>query len=253
MGKIPVGLQLYTLREDMKDDFTGVLKKVADMGYKAVEFAGYGNLEARELRKVLDDLGLEGVSSHVGLHLLENELQKQIEYSLEIGARYIVCPWLDAKKFHNPADFQALMNLFRRVGESCNRQGLTFAYHNHAFEFEKIDGKYILDLLYKEVDSALLKAELDLYWVKKGGLDPAEYLQSYKGRCPIVHVKDMAGDEKGSFAEVGSGIIDYPAIFAIAEEVGVQYYIVEQDQCLNHPPLESVKISIDYLKSIGIA
>lgn len=253
MPKIPVGLQLYTLREEMKDDFVGTLKKVAALGYTAVEFAGYGGLPANELRKVLDDLGLRGISSHVGLQPLREGLQREIEYCLEIGAKYIVCPWTPIEKLKDEASFQELMAEFRQFGEACRKQGLIFGYHNHAFEFETVDGRHILDRIYDSVDSELLQAELDLYWVKKGGLDPREYLLSYKGRCPLVHVKDMADDADGSFAEVGHGIIDYPSIFAVAEQVGVQCYIVEQDKCLHHPPLESVKMSIEYLKSIGIA
>jgi len=253
MSKIPVGLQLYTLRDLMKDDFTGTLKQVAALGYQFVEFAGYGGLPAKELKKTLDDLGLQAVSSHVGLPLLENELEQQIEYGLEIGLKYLVCPYTPPEKLPDEPFFNQLMEKFRKIGEACRQNGLTFAYHNHAFEFQKSGGQYLLDRIYESVDSSLMQAELDLYWVKKGGLDPREYLLSYKGRCPLIHLKDMADDENGSFAEVGYGVIDFPSIFAVSEEVGVQYYIVEQDQCLNHPPLTSVKMSIDYLKSIGIA
>lgn len=252
MAKIPVGLQLYTLRDDMKEDFVGVLKKVAEMGYQAVEFAGYGGLEAKEMKKVLDDLGLKGVSSHVGLPLLRNELDRQIEYSLEIGAKYIVCPSSPKDKLPDPVFFNGLMEEFKKFGAECKKHGLVFGYHNHAFEFQKVDGQYIIDRIYESVDSDLLQAELDLYWVKKGGENPRDYMLKYKGRCPLVHVKDMADDAEGNFAEVGHGVIDYPSIFAVAEEVGVQCYVVEQDKCLNHPPLTSVKMSIDYLKSIGI-
>ncbi|MBO9611033.1 MAG: sugar phosphate isomerase/epimerase [Paenibacillaceae bacterium] len=253
MAKIPVGLQLYTLREETKNDFIGTLKQVAALGYQAVEFAGYGGISAKEMKSTLDGLGLKAVSSHVGIQLLESELEKQIAYSLEIGASYIACPWLPEAELLDETKFQEIMAKFRAFGEACNKAGLTFLYHNHAFEFKKAnDGAYILDKMYAGVDASLMQAELDLYWVKKGGLDPKAYLLGYKGRAPLVHVKDMAGDEEGFFAEVGQGIIDYPSIFSVAEEVGVQCYIVEQDQC-KRPPLESVKMSIDYLKSIGIA
>jgi len=253
MAKIPVGLQLYTLREETKNDFLGTLKKVAEMGYQAVEFAGYGDIPASDMRKALDELGLKAISSHVGIHQLETELDHLIEYSKVIGAKYIVCPWLDKAQLQDEASFQSLMASFARIGQKIKDNGLVFCYHNHDFEFEKVGEQYILDRMYQAVDASLMQAELDLYWVTKGGLDAKEYLQSYKGRAPLVHVKDMANDEKGSFAEVGQGIIDYKSIFAIAEEVGVECYIVEQDQCYNHPPLVSVKMSIDYLKSIGIA
>ncbi|WP_407083084.1 sugar phosphate isomerase/epimerase family protein [Paenibacillus aurantius] len=252
MANIPVGLQLYTLRNETAEDFLGTLAKVADMGYKTVEFAGYRDIPAKEMKKALDDLGLQAVSSHVGLQLLESELEKQIAYSQEIGAQYIICPWLDEKLLKNEGDFNKLMSDFRKYGQAINEAGLTFLYHNHAFEFEKVDGEYILDRMYQSVDPQHLQAELDLYWVKKGGLDPKEYLLSYKGRVPIVHVKDMADDAEQSFAEVGHGVIDYPSVLEAAVEAGVQYFMVEQDVC-KRPPLESVKMSIDYLKSIGIA
>jgi sugar phosphate isomerase/epimerase len=258
MAKIPVGLQLYTLRDDTSKDFIGTLKKVADMGYKVVEFAGYGDIPAKEMRKVLDDLGLEASSSHVGLPLtepdkLKSQLSEQIEYNLEIGSKYIFTPWAPVEQMKTEEALQNFIDTLRGIGQEVNRNGLQYGYHNHAFEFVKrADGKYILDWMYESVDADTMLAELDLYWVKKGGLDPKQYLLSYKGRVPVIHVKDMTADERAFFAEVGQGIIDYPSIFSVAEEAGVKYYIVEQDQC-ERPPLESVKMSIDYLKSIGIA
>jgi sugar phosphate isomerase/epimerase len=252
MTKIPVGLQLYTLREETAKDFIGTLQKVADLGYQLVEFAGYGGIPAEKIKTVLDELGLKAFTSHVGYDLLLNDLDNQIAYAKTVGIQYLVCPWFEADKLKNKEEFSVVMENFKRIGQKIREAGLTFAYHNHDFEFVKVDGEYILDRMYNSLEPELLQAELDLYWVKKGGLDPKEYLLSYKGRVPVIHVKDMAGDEEGFFAEVGQGIIDFPAIFEVAEEVGVKYYIVEQDAC-KRPPLESVKMSIDYLKSIGIA
>lgn len=259
MSKIPVGLQLYTVRDETSNDFVGTLKKVAGMGYKVVEFAGYGDIPAKEMKKVLDDLGLEASSSHVGLPLtepeqLKSELSKQIEYNLEIGSKYLITPWAPVEQMKTDAELDSFLATLKGIGEEVKKHGLQYGYHNHAFEFNKrSDGQTILDWMYANVPADTMLAELDLYWVKKGGLDPKSYLLSYKGRVPVIHVKDMTGDERGYFAEVGQGIIDYPSIFSVAEEVGVKYYIVEQDHCENRPPLESVKMSIDYLKSIGIA
>lgn len=249
--KIPVGLQLYTLRDETQKDFIGTLKKVAEMGYQGVEFAGYGDIPAQEMKKVLDELGLKAISSHLSYNQLKEDLQGQINYSLTIGAEYIVCPWLDKELLKDAAAFNEIMETFRQVGEACKSSGLQFAYHNHDFEFEKVDGEYILDRMFNSLDADVFKAELDLYWVTKAGLNAKQYLLSYSGRSPLIHVKDMADDEEKFFAEVGYGTIDYKAIFDIAEEAGVQYYIVEQDRC-KRPPLESVNMSINYLKSIGI-
>lgn len=251
-NKIPVGLQLYTLRDETEKDFVGTLKKVAEMGYKGVEFAGYGDIEAKEMANVLSGLGLEAVSSHVPMDLLENELDRQIEYSLTIGAKYIMCPYLDLATQLEGDAFEQTINSFRHIAAQCKQHGLKFGYHNHDFEFQKRDGAYILDRIFEEFDGEDLVAELDLFWVVKAGLEPISYLKTLTGRCPIIHVKDMTKDERRTFAEVGHGSIDYQSIFAIAPDVGVQYYIVEQDAC-ERPPLESVKMSIDYLKSIGIA
>ncbi|NDI36554.1 sugar phosphate isomerase/epimerase family protein [Chengkuizengella sediminis] len=251
---IPVGLQLYTLREETEKDFVGTLKAVADMGYQAVEFAGYGGIEAKEMKKVLNDLGLSAPSSHVPIELLLTQLEEQIQYSVEIEAKYIVCPYLDAGTYlRGEQNLKNTLINFQKIALKCKENGLQFAYHNHDFEFEKsVDGKYILDHIYQSVEADLLVAELDLFWVKKAGLDPIQYLSSLKNRCPIIHVKDMTNDNRKTFAEVGHGIIDYPSIFEMAEQMGIKYYIVEQDVC-ERSPLESVKMSIDYLKSIGIA
>lgn len=254
MAKIPVGLQMYTLRDETAQDFTGTLKKVADIGYQVVEFAGYGNLPAKELKSVMDGLGISSPSSHVAMTILEDadSLKKQIEYSLEIGQKYIICPMLESERLTDQEKFIELVETFRKVGEEVKQHGLQLAYHNHDFEFEKVDGDYALDRLYASLDPSLMVAELDLYWVAKAGIDPKSYLEQYKGRCPIIHVKDMTKDERKFFAEVGQGSIDFPSIFSIAEEVGIEYYLVEQDRC-ERPPLESIQISMDYLKSIGIA
>lgn len=252
MSKIPVGLQLYTLRNETAEDFVGTLKKVADIGYKTVEFAGYGGIEAKEMKKHLDDLGLKAASSHVSMELLENELNQLIEYNLEIGSDYMMVPFLNKEERLKGGALKETINSIRSIAEECKRQGMQLGYHNHDFEFEKVDGQYILDVLYQEIDADLLVAELDLFWVAKAGLDPKSYMMQYKGRCPVIHVKDMTKDERRVFAEVGQGSIDFPSIFASAEEVGIKHYLVEQDQC-ERPPLESVKMSMDYLKSIGVA
>lgn len=253
MSRIKIGLQLYTLRELTEKDFFGTLEKVAEIGYEAVEFAGYGGIEAKEMKQKLDQLGLEAVSSHVPMHLLETELERQIEYSLEIGAKFIMCPYLDFNTYFGDEDkFKQTLEKLQQIGETLKQHHLQFGYHNHDFEFKKLGDRYVLDRLYESIPADLLVAELDLYWVKKAGVDPQTYLEQYKGRTPLIHLKDMTGDGREFFAEVGQGIIDYKGILETASANGVQYGIVEQDQC-EQPPLESVKMSFDYLKSIGVA
>jgi sugar phosphate isomerase/epimerase len=137
----------------------------------------------------------------------------------------------------------------KKVGREVKRRGMKFLYHPHAGEYEIRNGKRIIDRLLSDVGTDLMQLELDLYWAKKGGLDPKAALLTYKGLSPLIHVKDM--DSSGSFTEVGSGTINWPPIFRILQDVGVKYYFVEQD--VSPHPLESVKMSLDYLKSIGVA
>jgi sugar phosphate isomerase/epimerase len=252
MDKIPVGLQLYTLREETKQDFFGTLERVAAMGYRTVEFAGYGGVKAAEMAKALGRTGLQAVSSHVGLERIGEDLEGEIAYLQELGAKYMVIPSLEAEKLKDEAEFLRLAQELRRIGERCKESGLELLYHNHDFEFAKRGESYLLDLLFEAAGKDRMQAELDLYWVAKAGLEPESWLDMYRGRVPMVHVKDMEGDVERFYAEVGSGVLDYPSILKTAEGAGVQHFIVEQDAC-RRPPLESVKMSIDYLKSIGIA
>jgi len=254
-GSIPVGLQLYTLRDETSHDFIGTLKKVADIGYKAVEFAGFGDIPAREMRKVLEELGLKACSSHFGMPFrnrdqLESMLAFHIEYNKEIGSDYVIIPWAPFEDVATVEELAPLLDDIRYTVDTCVKAGIGVGYHNHAFEFRKLGDKLIHEHIFDEIGPEL-QVELDLYWVKKAGLDPKSYLSKFKDRTPIIHIKDMTADERGFFTEVGRGIINYPAIFEKAPELGVRYFLVEQDQC-GRPPLESIRMSFDYLRSLGI-
>jgi len=243
---------MYTLREDAGKDFVGTLRQVAALGYAGVEFAGTGGLSAADLKRWLDDLGLQVAGSHVGLDQLENNLDAALEYNLQLGNRFVVCPWLPEERRRNADDYRRLAETLNSIGRACRELSLQFCYHNHAFELERFDGQAGLDILYAATDPDLVKAELDTYWVEYGGANAAEYIRKYAGRVPLVHLKDMAADEKRSFAEVGSGTMDFDAIFAACEAARVEWYIVEQDTC-SRPPLESVEISLNYLRARGLA
>jgi sugar phosphate isomerase/epimerase len=252
MPQLPIALQMYTVRDDASRDFAGTLRKVAEIGYAGVEFAGTGSLSAAELRRLLDDLGLRVAGSHTGLDELEQNLRVALDFSQAIGNTTVVCPWLPQERRGSADGYRALGDLLNRVGAACKERGLRLCYHNHDFEFERFDGQYGLDILYAATDPSLVQAELDTYWIKKAGADPAAYIRRYAGRAPLIHLKDMAADEKGSFAEVGEGIQDWPAIFAASEAGGAEWYIVEQDTC-PRPPLESIAISLRNLKRMGKA
>lgn len=252
MSTIPVALQLYTVRSETAKDFIGTLRDVARMGYAGVELAGTGSLRATELKAVLDDLNLARAGSHVGIDPLEKELGRAIEFNLELGNPYMVCPGVPEARRSSADGYRALAASFDAIGAECRKHGLTFAYHNHHAEFQTFDGQYGLDILYGASDPDLVKAEVDTYWVQYAGEDPAAYIRRYPGRCPLIHLKDMADDADRSFAEVGEGILDFDAIFAACEVGGARWYIVEQDTC-KRPPLESARLSLENLKVRGMA
>lgn len=242
---LPIAIQLYTLREETKKDFVAVLEKVADMGYQGVEFAGFGDLEATEMKSHLDRLGLKAVGSHTPIEMLENEMDQLIDYNLTIGNKYICVPYAE---YSSKEDFLKMAEKLNKWGVMLKEQGLELLYHNHDQEFESFAGKYGLDLIYSNVPSDILKVELDTYWVKKAGLNPASYLSKYAERTPLVHLKDMDA-ETGVFAEVGEGIIDIEDIIKEAEKGVAEWLIVEQDVC-QRPALESAEISIRNLKEL---
>ena len=252
MAQIPIALQMYTLRNETGKDFAGTLREVAKIGYAGVEFAGTGGLGAPELRRLLDDLNLRVAGSHTGLEVLEGSLTAALDFSQAIGNEYLVCPYLPEERRQSADAYRALADLLNRSGAACQERGLQLCYHNHAFEFQRFEGRYALDILLGATDPELVKAEIDTYWVQRGGADPAAYIRQYSGRCPLIHLKDMAADEKGSFAAVGEGTMDWPAIFAASEAGGARWYIVEQDAC-QRPPLESVAISLRNLRTMGKA
>jgi sugar phosphate isomerase/epimerase len=252
MSKIPPGLGLYTLRTLTEEDMFGILQKVSEMGYKTVEFFRYEGIPAARMKQALDGFELQAISSIFAIDELEEELMEKIKYSLVLGASYIsffIPRETAVMLLKNPAQLQTLISKLKIIGLEMKRHGLQFAYHPEEPEFEKIGGKFIYDLILEGVGRDLLQLELDMFWVKKAGLDPAATLLSYKGRVPLIHVKDM--DKSGDFTEVGRGIITWPPIFAAAKEAGVKYYFVEQNE--SQDPLKSVEMSIGYLKSIGAA
>ena len=248
---IPVALQLYTVREEAARDFTGTLKAVAAVGYTAVELGDFGDFTAAALRDVLDGLGLAALASHVGLPDLRSALDSAIDGCMALGCRYLVCPSQPEEERGNVDAYRRLAAELTTIGQRCRERGLGFAYHNHDFEFERFDGRYGLDVLLEGADAQAVKLELDVYWTCYAGAEPASFLRHLGSRCAILHLKDMTKDDSRTFAEVGEGRLDFPSIFTAAREAGVEFYVVEQDQC-QRPPLESIAISLKNLRSWGI-
>jgi sugar phosphate isomerase/epimerase len=250
-AKIPVALQLYTVRDDFARDPIGTLRAVAQVGYTAVEIAGLGGMTAPQLRKQLDDLGLAAPSIHIGLDDLRGRLNDALDEAQALGCTFVVCPWAPEEWRQDAAAYRRLAEILRGVGERCGERGIAFAYHNHNFEFERCDGQYGLDLLFDAAGTGV-KSELDVYWAAFAGADPVSYIRHLGARCAVLHLKDMAKDESRTFAEIGAGRIDFAPIFDAARAAGTQLYVVEQDTC-QHPPLESIRISLENLRAWGIA
>lgn len=243
-----VALQLYTVRDETARDFAGTVRRVAEIGYKAVEFAGYGGLSAREMAALLKETGMQAASTHVGLPILEKNLEGEIDYCLEIGCQYLILPWLPAES-RRPEYLRILAPRLDEWAVRCHERGLTFGYHNHDFEFAQHGGKYLLDSLLEVTSDTLFKLELDAYWAAYAGVDPADFIQQHSGRIPLVHVKDMTPER--TFTEVGDGTLGLEHIAQVARANGTQWFIVENDKPAI-PSLESARRSLENLKKMNV-
>lgn len=241
-----IGVQLYTVRSLMEKDFTGTLEKVAQAGYKEVEFAGYYDRKPKDIKKLLNRLGLQAPATHQGLAVFEQKMDWLVETAKILGHEYVVCPWLSAEQRGTIDDYKKLAAAFNKFGEACQKAGLQFAYHNHDFEFVATEGQIPFDVLLAETDPQLVQIEIDLYWIIKAGADPLAYFAKHPGRFALCHVKDMAAEQK--MVEVGKGNIDFGKIFAQSQQAGLKHYFVEHDQPEN--PLESITVSCQYLKGL---
>jgi sugar phosphate isomerase/epimerase len=238
-----VGLQLYTVRDLMKADLPGTLAKVAEIGYKEVEFAGYFGRTPAEIRDLLSKNGLTAPSSHIPLEVLEKDSQKALADAKSIGHEWVVVPWLAEDRRNNWKSIAALLNKF---GAQAKTAGLRVGYHNHDFELRPVGGGRPLDLLLNETDPSLVDFEMDLYWVNFGGGDPLDYFRRFPNRFPLVHVKDSMGPPDNRMADVGSGKIDFRSIFAANDRI--QHYFVEHDQPAD--PIATLRNSYNYLHAL---
>jgi sugar phosphate isomerase/epimerase len=244
-----IGVQLYTVRNEMQKDFEGTLAKVAAIGYHQVEFAGYYNRTPQQVKEVLAKNKLEAPSAHVGIQELRTNLAKAVETAQAVGHKLVICPYLDAKERQKLDDYKGHAVTLNKAAEAFQKAGIEFGYHNHDFEFIPLEGKLPMDLLLAETDPKLVKIELDLYWVTKAKQDPLAFMAKNPGRTVAFHVKDM-DKTKETFAEVGRGRIDFKPLLVQGSRAGVKYYFVEQDQTPG-APLDSIKVSFDYLKDLN--
>ena len=246
-----IALQLYTVRTESAKDFAGTLRKVADIGYPAVELAGYGGLAVSEVRAILDDCGLKAPSAHVPLVMFESRLEEALEDAATLGSNYVVMPFLppDQRDHDHVQAVAALLNL---AGSAAKRAGLVLAYHNHAFEFERLGptGQRPFDVLVESSSEGFF-FEIDTYWVVHAGMDLGQLLEKLSGRMPMVHLKDKAvvGSE-ARMAPIGEGNLDWPHLLPRFAEVGTNLCAVEQDDTYGEDPFDCLKRSYVYLQSL---
>jgi sugar phosphate isomerase/epimerase len=258
MDKKEIGLQLYTLRDELQKDVKATLEKVAAAGFTRVETYGFSikdqfwGLSPMELKKVLEANKLKAVSGHynLGSFLYDgntSELIAAIEAAKVLKSEFLTIPWVDEPFRKNINDYKVIAKRLNEAAKMCADAGLKLAYHNHDFEFQKHEGITGYEILLKETDQNLVSFELDLYWVVRSGNDPIQLFKENSGRFKLWHVKDMAKENPALNTEIGSGSIDFKAIFKEAKQSGMQYFFVEQENNYNPNAFESIKTSCDFI------
>lgn len=274
MTKLPIAIQLYSVRDDMAADFEGTLRKIKELGYDGVEFAGLFGRKPEYVRDLLKEIGLVPVSSHVAYVEMMADIEGVMSAYETIGTKYIAVPYMTEEYRPNAPKFDEAIEGMKALGKAAAAHGMTLLYHNHDFEFVKMGDEYGIDVMYSRIPADLLQTELDTCWVNVAGEDPAAFVLKYSGRAPVVHLKDfympakkpekmyaLIGIDDGvaeekkeedsfGFRPVGYGAQNIPAIIEASEKAGAKWLVVEQDDpSLGKTPMECAKMSIDYLHS----
>jgi sugar phosphate isomerase/epimerase len=253
MKRERIAAQLYTVRDHCNDahDLVETLKKVRAIGFRAVQLSSIGPLEVRELARVLDGEGLACCATHEDSEELLNEPAPIVERLRILGCGAAAYPWPKDQDFSTLEGVRRLCRALNRTGKFFRKEGVTFAYHNHALELHRVGVKTVLDIIAAETDPEAVEIELDTYWVQAGGGDPVDWLGRLKGRASLLHLKDYGVDHKGkaTFEEIGSGTLGWENIFAAAKRAGSRWYIVEQDSDWEEmDPFLSLKTSWAFLR-----
>lgn len=249
--KNPIGVQLYTLRDQCVEGFYGVLEELAEIGYGAVEFAGLYGKPPEEIRQVLKSSGLVAPSCHVALDEIQRDFSEIIRtYRDNLGCKYIIVP-SGPQDYSTPNLWLEFIKSMNDIAEDLAKEDLTLCYHNHAFEFSHFqDDQTAFDAMFFDKHPPHFLMELDVFWAEKAGQDYREILKKSRGRCPLLHIKDLSHDNQADLP-IGDGKIHWQEVFQHGNDSGVEWLIVEQDHP-SSPALGSVKKSLDYLKSIGL-
>jgi sugar phosphate isomerase/epimerase len=250
MRRDQISLQLYTVREQTARDMPVTLRKISEIGYPAVEFAGYGDLAPHDLKIILDDLGLFASGVHVPLDSWETNPETVLADLHALGCTHAVLPSAPPDRRGDEASVARLAQDLNRWGKLCRQEGVTLSYHNHDFEFAPLGGTTMWDVLIRETDPRVVGLELDLYWIKYAGTDPETVLRDVGDRVSLVHLKDMAPDDTLSDLPVGEGTLPWSVLLEAADAAGVEWFIAEQDN--PRDALEDVKTSLQYLRSLAI-
>ena len=252
--KDSIGLQLYTLRDSIFQDPKGVLQKVASFGYKEVETFAYKDgsiygMPFKEFGDFVKNLGMKVMSGHYGLDTVQGEgWEKAVTDAKSVGQEYLALAYLTEEQRKTIDDYKKVCESLNKAGEVCNKNGTRLQYHNHAFEFQTVDGQTPYDVMLAELDPKLCSMEMDIYWVVNAGQDPLQLFEKYPGRFEQWHVKDMDKSDRNRNANIGTGTIDWKSIFEKADKAGMKHFYIEQE---TYPgaPIESVEAGIKYLKS----
>lgn len=251
-GPDRIALQLFTVRDYVADSMIDTLLRVADLGYHGVEFAGLFNHEPAKLRAHLDSLGLAVCGTHTGLDQLTDDFDKCVRDARTLGTEIIVVPYL-AEEYRGPQGYVEASRMMAEFATRLRDVGMRLAYHNHSFELEPLGSGSLargIDIIIADTPPDLVLLEIDVYWLRHGGVNPLAFLSTYGGRCPLLHLKDMKDEQSRRFAEIGTGIIDFASCVRLARESGVEWLIVEQDSDFETDSMESAAVSLRNLQAV---
>jgi sugar phosphate isomerase/epimerase len=243
------GIQVYSVRNQLNEDFAGSMKKLADIGYKLIEGYGLnldgmflGKITPEDYKKTIEDLGMSLVATHCG-YFESKDASQMIDAAKVAGVDYLIIPYIPEDIRTTIDGYKAVAENLNQIGEQCTAAGITFGYHNHAFEFETMEGQIPQEVLISETDADKVVFEADLYWTVKGEYDPIQLINKFPGRIQLFHVKDMSQD--GHEATVGQGTIDFASIFEAGKKAGLEHYFIEDER--TDDPFANVKADHDYI------
>ncbi|NLB82040.1 MAG: sugar phosphate isomerase/epimerase [Clostridiaceae bacterium] len=239
-----IGLQLYSIKDETKQDMLDALRRVGEIGYKGVEFAGYMDISAKEMKNTLSGNGLRSIGTHIGLQRITDALDEEIEYNLEIGSKYIILPYAN---YETKDEVLGICEALNQASNKAKKHGLIVGYHNHNHEFKKFDGKYIYDILIENTCDDVV-FEFDVYWAAVADVDPIDYIKTRR-KIELIHIKELSDYTTKKNADVGSGVLDFPSIIAAAKAGGAKEFIVEQEKT-DGDVWDSITNGVNYLNSI---